>query len=65
LKSSPRKQEKRSKKGQKEAELSRTEEETRELIMVGSYLTHNPSNVACMQIKKSNNSKRPKTSISH
>jgi hypothetical protein len=37
----------------------------RELVplAVGSYFTHNPSNVACMQIMRSNNSGRPRTSI--
>jgi hypothetical protein len=25
------------------------------LLMVGSYLTHNPSNVTCMQIMRSSN----------
>jgi hypothetical protein len=41
--------------------------ERKELVplMVGSYLTHNPSNLACMQIVRSNNDRRFKTSISH
>jgi hypothetical protein len=32
-------------------------------LMVGSYFTHYPSNVACMQIVKSNSNGRFKTSI--
>jgi hypothetical protein len=50
----------------KDAQPARTKE-GRELVpfVVGSYLTHNPSNVANMQIVKSNNNKRSKTSISH
>ncbi len=39
----------------------------RELVflMVGSYLTHNPYNVVSMQIVKSNNNGRSKTSITY
>jgi len=49
----------------KDARPTRTEER-RELVLlvVGSYLTHNPSNVAYMQIMKSNNNRRFRTSIS-
>jgi hypothetical protein len=32
-------------------------------LMVGSYLTHNPSNVAFMQIVKSNSNGRFRTSV--
>ncbi len=32
--------------------------------MVGSYFTHNPFNVACMQIVRSNSNRRLKTNIS-
>jgi hypothetical protein len=35
------------------------------LLVVGSYLTHNPSNVTNMQIVRFNNNRRFKTSISH
>jgi len=39
--------------------------ERRELVplVVGSYLTHNPSNVTYMQIMKFNNNGRSRTSI--
>jgi len=49
----------------KDARPTRTEE-GREIVplVVGSYLTHNPSNVAYMQIMKSNNNRRSRTSIS-
>jgi hypothetical protein len=33
--------------------------------MVGSYLTHNPSNFTCMQIMKSDSNRRSSTNISH
>jgi len=41
--------------------------EGRELVplLVGSYLTQNPSNVTNMQIVRSNNNRRSKTNISH
>jgi hypothetical protein len=37
----------------------------RELVplVVGSYLTHGPSNVACMQIVRFDNNERSRTSI--
>ncbi len=35
------------------------------LLVVGSYLTHKPFNVVDMQIVKSNNNRRFRTSISH
>jgi len=40
-------------------------EKGRELIplMVGSYFTHDPSNVTCMQIVRSNSNGRSKTNI--
>jgi hypothetical protein len=40
--------------------------EGRELVplMVGSYFTHNPYNVTCMQIVRFNNNRRFKISIS-
>jgi hypothetical protein len=49
----------------KDAQPTSTKER-RELVplMVGSYLTYNPSNVACMQIVRSNNNRRFKISIS-
>jgi len=34
-------------------------------LMVESYFTHNLSNVICMQVVRSNNNRRPRTSISH
>ncbi len=34
-------------------------------LVVGSYFTFNPSNVTYMQIVRSNNDRRSKTSISH
>ncbi len=34
------------------------------VVVVGSYLTHNLSNVACMQIVRSNSNRRSRTSIS-
>jgi len=34
-------------------------------LMVGSYFTHGPFNVASMQIVKSNSNGRSKTSIAH
>jgi hypothetical protein len=39
--------------------------EKRELVPLvgGSYLTHNSSNATCMQIRRSNNNRRSKTSI--
>jgi len=44
----------------------RSTKERKELVplMVGSYLTHNHSNLACMQIVRSNNDRRSRTSIS-
>ncbi len=50
---------------QKDARPTRTKE-GRELVplMVGSYLTHNRSNVACMQIMRSNSNRRSITSFS-
>ncbi len=33
------------------------------LLVVGSYLTHDPSNVACMQIVRSNSNGRFRTNI--
>jgi hypothetical protein len=35
------------------------------LLVVGGYFTHNPFNVADMQIVRFNNNRRSKTSISH
>jgi hypothetical protein len=32
-------------------------------LVVGNYFTHNPSNVTCMQIVRSNNNGRSKTNI--
>jgi hypothetical protein len=54
--------------GQKKAKrcmACKKQKKRRELVplMVGSYLTHNPPNVTCMQIMKSNNNERSKTSI--
>jgi hypothetical protein len=34
------------------------------LLVVGSYFTHNPFNVTCMQIMKSNSNRRSRTNIS-
>jgi hypothetical protein len=50
----------------KDAQLARTKQ-GKELIIsivVGSYLTHNSSNVACRQIVRSNSTKRSRISIS-
>jgi hypothetical protein len=54
------------KKRLKDAQPTRTKE-GRELVplVIGSYFTHNPSNVANKQIMKFNSNKRSKTSISH
>jgi len=43
----------------------RNQKKKRELVplVVGSYFTHGPSNVAYMQIVKSNSNGRPRTSI--
>ncbi len=54
--------------GQKEAKKHTTHKNQRKgrkliLFVVGSYLTHSPSNVACMQIMKFNNNGRSRTSI--
>jgi hypothetical protein len=56
----------KAKKRSKEAH-QRGIKEGRELVplMVESYFTHNLSNVICMQIVRSNNNRRPKTSISY
>jgi hypothetical protein len=45
----------------------KTERKGRELvpIVVGSYLTHGPSNVTCIQIVRSNNNGRSRTIITH
>jgi hypothetical protein len=50
----------------KDVQPARTKE-GKELVplMVGSYLTHSPSNVVCMQIMKSNSNGKSKTNISH
>jgi len=34
-------------------------------LVVGSYFTHSPSNVACMQIIRSNNNGRSRTNINY
>jgi hypothetical protein len=49
----------------KDAQPTRTKE-GRELVplVVGSYLTHHPSNVTCMQIVRSNSNRRFRASIS-
>jgi hypothetical protein len=49
----------------KDKQCARTKE-GKDLIplTVGNYFTHNPFNVAFMQIVKSNNNKKSKTSIS-
>jgi hypothetical protein len=53
------------KEGLKYAQPIRTKKKGRKLVlfMVGSYFTHSPSNVASMQIVKSNNNGRSKTNI--
>jgi hypothetical protein len=53
------------KKGQKTHSQGTQKKKGRELVplMVGSYLTHCPSNVACMQIVRFNSNRRPRTSI--
>jgi hypothetical protein len=45
----------------------RNQEKGRELVLlvVGSYLSHNPSIVACMQIMRFNNNGRFRTNIIH
>jgi hypothetical protein len=50
----------------KDTESVRTKE-GKELVplTVGSYFTHNPSNVANMQIVRSNSNKRSRTSFSY
>jgi hypothetical protein len=40
-------------------------QEKRRKLMVGTYSTHSPSHVACMQIMKSNNNERFRIHITH
>jgi hypothetical protein len=51
--------------GQKMNNLHELKKKGKELIplVVGSYFTHNPSNVTCMQIMRSNSNGRFRTSI--
>jgi hypothetical protein len=46
----------------KDAQPAGTEKKGRELVplVVGSYLTHGPSNVTCMQIMRSNSNLKAK-----
>jgi hypothetical protein len=56
----------RPKKGQKMHNLQESKK-GRELVLfiVGNYFTHNPSNVAYMQIVRSNSNGKSRTNITH
>jgi hypothetical protein len=45
--------------------LQKPRKEENYLLVLRSYLTHNPSNVASMQIVKSNSNRRSRINISH
>jgi len=55
----------KAKESPKDPQPTRTKKKRRKLIplVVGNYFTHNPSNVACMQIMRYNNNGRSRTSI--
>ncbi len=56
----------RPKKGQKTYNPQEPNER-KDLIpsVLGNYITHGPYNVTCMQIMRSNNNERSRTSITH